>query len=144
MQSEAGLRLDHGTPDTPSKVGLSIADIAGGMYAYSGILTALLQRQRTGEGAALDVSLFDALGEWMGYAMYYTMGGARRPGRAPATRRLRRMDPTRRWMVRFIFGLQTNREWGIVLHAGASPRPELVADERFQSKSPSGRSIATR
>ena len=70
VQSEVGLVSITGTPDTPSKVGLSIADIAGGMYAYSGILTALLQRHRTGEGTALEVSLFEALGEWMGYAMY--------------------------------------------------------------------------
>src|SRR4029077_18334289 len=61
VQSEVGLVSITGTPDTPSKVGLSIADIAGGMYAYSGILTALLQRERTGQGTALEVSLFEAL-----------------------------------------------------------------------------------
>ena len=49
------------------------------MYAYSGILTALLQRERTGEGTSLEVSLFEALGEWMGYAMYYTFGGTPPP-----------------------------------------------------------------
>ena len=79
VQSEAGLLSITGTEDTPSKAGVSIADIAGGMYAYSGILAALLQRQRTGEGAALEVSLFDALGEWMGYPMYYAMGGSPPP-----------------------------------------------------------------
>uniref|UniRef100_UPI003979C689 CoA transferase n=1 Tax=Salmonella sp. SAL4446 TaxID=3159901 RepID=UPI003979C689 len=84
IQSEVGLVSITGTPDTPSKVGVSIADIAGGMYAYSGILTALLQRQRTGRGTALEVSLFEALGEWMGYAMYYTSGG-KAPGRTGAS-----------------------------------------------------------
>src|SRR4029077_6268372 len=79
VQSEVGLLSITGTPETPSKVGVSIADIAGGMYAYSGILTALLQRARTGQGTALEVSLFEALGEWMGYAMYYTSGGTPPP-----------------------------------------------------------------
>src|SRR5436190_12210633 len=74
VQSEVGLVSITGTEETPSKVGLSIADIAGGMYTYTGILTALLERHRTGKGTALEVSLFEALGEWMGYAMYYTFG----------------------------------------------------------------------
>jgi itaconate CoA-transferase len=132
IQSEAGLVSITGTPDTPSKVGLSIADIAGGMYAYSGILTALLQRQRTGEGTVLDVSLFDAVGEWMGYAMYYTMGGAApaRTGASHAT--IAPYGPYKTLDGQVIFGLQTNREWAIfcahVLH-----REELAADERFQS-----------
>ena len=64
-QSEVGLVSITGTEDTPSKVGLSIADIAGGMYVYSGVLTALLQRARTGQGTTFEVSLFEALGEWM-------------------------------------------------------------------------------
>jgi itaconate CoA-transferase len=54
VQCEAGLVSITGTPETPSKVGVSIADIACGMYAYSGILTALLRRERTGEGAAIE------------------------------------------------------------------------------------------
>src|SRR5262249_22236851 len=87
VQSEVGLVSITGTEDTPSKVGLSIADIAGGMYTYSGILTALLQRHRSGEGTVLEVSLFEALGEWMGYAMYYTFGGTppARTGASQAT-----------------------------------------------------------
>src|SRR5438093_5635625 len=76
VQSEVGLLSITGTEETPSKVGLSIADIAGGMYTYTGILTALLQRSNTGQGTALEVSLFEALGEWMGYAMYYTFDGS--------------------------------------------------------------------
>ena len=67
-------------------MGISIADIAAAMYVYSGVLTALLMRAKTGEGAILEVSLFEALGEWMGYPAYYTeYGGSRRRARAHAT-----------------------------------------------------------
>src|SRR4029077_7723626 len=76
---ETGLVSITGSRDEPAKVGLSIADIAAGMYMYSGVLTALIQRQQTGQGTAFEVSLFEALGEWMGYAMYYTMGGSAPP-----------------------------------------------------------------
>lgn len=85
MQSEAGLVSITGTPDTPSKVGLSIADICAGMYAYSGILTALLDRGRTGRGTQLEISMLEALGEWMGYAEYFTRYGGTAPGRAGAS-----------------------------------------------------------
>ena len=60
-----------GTPDEPSKAGLSIADIAAGMYAYSNILAALLQRQHDGLGRRIDISMLEAMGEWMGYPLYY-------------------------------------------------------------------------
>ena len=73
VQSEVGVVSITGTEDTPSRVGISIADIAAGMYAYSGVLTALLARQRTDEGATVDVSLFDSLGEWMGFPVYHTL-----------------------------------------------------------------------
>src|SRR3954469_11356548 len=72
VQSEAGLLSITGTAEQPSKVGISIADIAAGMYAYSGILAALLSRHATNTGAAIDVSLFDALAEWMSAPAYYT------------------------------------------------------------------------
>src|SRR5688572_6405616 len=80
VQSETAVLSITGTQETPSKVGISIADIAGGMYAYAGLLTALFTRAQTGHGAAMEVSLFDALGEWMGYPLYYaTYGGAAPP-----------------------------------------------------------------
>jgi crotonobetainyl-CoA:carnitine CoA-transferase CaiB-like acyl-CoA transferase len=132
VQSEAGLLSITGTEGTPSKAGLSIADIAGGMYAYSGILAALLQRERTGDGTALEVSLFDALGEWMGYAMYYTMGGSppARTGASHAT--IAPYGPYETKDERVIFGVHNQREWSafcsIVLE-----RPELGQDPRFQS-----------
>jgi itaconate CoA-transferase len=133
VQSEVGLVSITGTPDTPSKVGLSIADIAGGMYTYSGILTALLQRERTGQGTALEVSLFEALGEWMGYAMYYSLGGAppARTGASHAT--IAPYGPYRtREGEEVIFGLHNNREWA-AFSTTVLGRPDLADDARFQS-----------
>src|SRR5262245_59910553 len=66
IQCEAGLVALTGTPDAPAKAGISIADIAGCMYAYTGILTALYRRATTGEATPVEVTLFEALGEWMG------------------------------------------------------------------------------
>ena len=84
IQAEAGLLSITGTPEAPSRVGISVADIAAGMYAYSGILTALLARATTGAGTALEVSLFDALAEWMGAPAYYTGYGGSEPARSGA------------------------------------------------------------
>ena len=75
VQSEAGLLSITGTPESPAKAGISVADIAAGMYAYSAILTALVRRAATGEGAALEVSMLDALGEWMSHPFYATTYG---------------------------------------------------------------------
>ena len=72
VQSEVGVVSITGADDMPCRVGISIADIAAGMYAYSGILTALFQRRATGVGCTMDVSLFDSLAEWMGFPMYHT------------------------------------------------------------------------
>jgi len=132
VQSEVGLVSITGTDATPSKVGLSIADIAGGMYTYSGVLTALLQRHRTGQGTALDVSLFDALGEWMGYAMYYTMGG-KPPARTGASHAA--IAPYGPYHTRdgdVIFGIHNNREWATFAR-DVLMRPALADDPRFQS-----------
>ena len=91
-----------------------------------------MQRQRTGDGTVLDVSLFDAIGEWMGYAMYYTMGGVApaRTGASHAT--IAPYGPYKTLDGQVIFGLQTNREWGIFC-AQVLRRDELAADDRFQS-----------
>ena len=72
IQAESGIISTTGTAEVPSKIGISIADIASGIYAYSGILTALIGRGRSGEGATLEVSMLEALGEWMGFPAYYT------------------------------------------------------------------------
>jgi itaconate CoA-transferase len=84
IQAEAGMISLTGTADEPSKTGLSVADIAGGMYAYSNTLAALIQRGRTGEGAHIDVSLFDSLLEWLGHQTAYTRALDVLPRRAGA------------------------------------------------------------
>lgn len=84
VQSEVGLLSITGSQEEVARVGISVADIAAGMYAYSGILTALLQRATGGHAPSVEVSLFDALAEWMGSPMYYTMYGGNAPKRAGA------------------------------------------------------------
>jgi formyl-CoA transferase len=84
VQAESGAMAITGPPDEPCRVGISVADIAAGMYAYSGILTALLARVSTGRGAILEVSLFDALTEWLGAPLYYAMYGGAAPPRTGA------------------------------------------------------------
>lgn len=84
VQSESGLLSVTGSDDEMAKVGISVSDIAAGMYAYSSILAALLERGRTGEGARLDVSMLEATVEWMGFPMYYAYDGAEPPQRAGA------------------------------------------------------------
>ena len=130
VQSETGLVSITGTEQTPSKVGLSIADIAGGMYVYSGVLTALLQRARTGEGTTLEVSLFEALGEWMGYAMYYSMGGTppRRTGASHAA--IAPYGPYKTRDGQVIFGVHSNREWATFCREVLG-QPALGEDPRF-------------
>jgi itaconate CoA-transferase len=84
VQCEAGLLSVTGTPEQPAKAGIPVADIAAGMYAYSSILAALLRRARTGEGATVDITMFEALGEWMGFPAYFTAYGGSPPSRSGA------------------------------------------------------------
>ncbi|HEX2565265.1 MAG TPA: CaiB/BaiF CoA-transferase family protein [Burkholderiales bacterium] len=84
VQCEAGLLSVTGTPEAPSKAGIPVADIAAGMYAFSGVLAALLKRERTGEGATLDITMFEALGEWMGFPAYFSAYGGAPPPRSGA------------------------------------------------------------
>lgn len=132
VQSEAGLLSITGTPDAPSKVGVSIADIAAGMYAFSGILAALLRRERTGAGAVLDVSMFDALAEWMGYPAYYTgYGGVPLPRTGAAHAAIAPYGPYTAGDGRVVYlGLQNEREWARFC-ADVLGRPDLAADPRF-------------
>jgi itaconate CoA-transferase len=132
VQGEAGLLSITGTPDTPSKAGVSIADTAGGMYAYSGILTALIQRARTGEGSAIEVSLFDALGEWMGYPMYYTMGGSPPPRTGASHATIAPYGPYETEDGTVIFGVHNNREWSAFCSM-VLEQPQLAEDPRFLS-----------
>ena len=82
IQAEAGLVSITGTKDEPAKTGIPTADIAGGMYAFSGILAALYRRLSMGEGATVNISLFDSLIEWMGYPIQYTQGSGTMPERS--------------------------------------------------------------
>jgi itaconate CoA-transferase len=136
VQCEAGLVSITGTPDTPSKVGVSVADIACGMYAYSGILAALFRRERTGEGAAIEVSLFEALAEWMGFPAYFTMYGGKEPPRTGASHAaIAPYGPFECGDGEVIFlGIQNEREWERFCEA-VLERPALANDERFASNS---------
>jgi crotonobetainyl-CoA:carnitine CoA-transferase CaiB-like acyl-CoA transferase len=134
VQAESGLLSITGTEASPAKVGISVADIAAGMYAYTGILTALLKRAKTGEGSAVEVTLLEALGEWMGYPAYYTGYGGLEPRRAGthhATIAPYGDVETADGELVYI-GVQNEREWrrfcDVVL-----VRPELAEDARFRS-----------
>jgi len=132
VQAETGLTSITGTPAAPSRVGISVADIAAGMYAYSGILTALVARGRSGQGTTVDVSLFDALGEWMGAPMYYSAYGGSEPprsGAAHATIAPYELFVSRDGMEIYI-AVQNAREWGRFCEQVLG-RPELVRDPRF-------------
>jgi itaconate CoA-transferase len=136
VQAEAGVSSVTGTADTPSKVGISIADIATGMYAYSGILTALYQREKSGKGTRIEVTMLEALTEWMCYPLYYTHFG----GTAPA-----RTGPDHATIVPYgryksgdgksiMLGLQNEREWAVFCEK-VLLQPELAQDQRYGSNS---------
>ncbi len=82
VQCEAGLLSVTGTSDTPVKAGIPAADIAAGMYAFSSVLAALMRRERTGEGATIDVTMLESLGEWMGFPALFTAYGGTPPPRS--------------------------------------------------------------
>ena len=131
VQCEAGLLSVTGTPEAPSKAGISVADIAAGMYAYSGVLTALYERERTGRGSSFEVSLLDALGEWMSQPYLYTVYGDREVRRTGA--RHASISPYGPYLARggdVFIGLQNEREWAVLCQRVLG-RPDLVADERF-------------
>jgi itaconate CoA-transferase len=131
VQCESGVVSVTGTPETPGKAGISIADIAAGVYAYSGILTALYRRERTGEGATLDVSMFDALGEWMGYPAYFAAYGGSPPPRTGAEHAT--IFPYGAFPAGdgkpVFFGIQNEREWERFCRE-VIERPDLVDDPR--------------
>jgi len=134
VQSEAGVLSVTGTADTPSKVGISIADIATGVYAYSGILTALYRRERTGQGGRVEVTMLEALAEWMGYPLYYAHFG----GSAPP-----RTGPDHATIVPYgrfgtgdgksvMLGLQNEREWATFCEKVLG-QPALATDARYDT-----------
>ena len=134
VQAESGLLSITGTEAESVKVPISVADIAAGMYAYSGILTALFMRERTGGGTAIEVSMLEALGEWMGFPVYYTSSGKQSLRRSGA--RHAAIAPYGPFVgadggVVFL-GVQTEREWKAFCDAVLG-RPALTLDPRFES-----------
>jgi itaconate CoA-transferase len=134
IQSEAGFLSVTGTPDAPAKAGASIADIAAGMVAYSSILAALIQRGRTGRGCRLDVSMLEAMVEWMSFPLYYALDGAEPPPRAGAAHAT--IYPYGPFVAgdgkTVMLGLQNEREW-LVFCEKVLLQPELARDARFDS-----------
>ncbi len=134
VQCEAGVVAVTGTPESPAKAGIAVADLAGGMYAYSGILAALIQRGRTGEGTTMEVSLFDGLAEWMGYPAYFTKYGGNPPARTGASHAtIAPYGPFATGDGGTVFlGIQNEREWANFC-AAVLQRPEIATDRRFAS-----------
>ncbi|MBP6776849.1 MAG: CoA transferase [Piscinibacter sp.] len=132
IQAEAGVLSVTGTADEPCKAGAPIADIAAGMYAYTNILAALMQRMRTGKGQRIDVSMFESLAEWMGYPLYYAFDGAPPPPRTGAAHAT--IYPYGPFPAgdggTVMLGVQNEREWArfceVVLR-----QPALADDLRF-------------
>ena len=135
IQAESGVMSVTGTPETPSRIGISAADIATGMYALTGILSALLRRTRTGEGANVKVAMLDALGEWMTALMYRAAyGGSPQPRDPDGHPLLVPYGKHRTKDGEVILGLQNEREWKVFC-AQVLRRPEVETDPRFASMS---------
>jgi itaconate CoA-transferase len=134
VQAESGLLSITGTESERAKVPISVADIAAGMYAYSGVLTALFMRERTGSGTAIEVSMLEALGEWMGYPMYYTSDGVRSFPRSGARHAaIAPYGPFTGADGEVVFlGVQSEREWKIFCDVVLN-KPELAGDARFDA-----------
>ena len=132
IQSEAGFLSVTGTPETPSKAGNSIADIAAGMYAYTNILAALLQRGKTGKGSVIDISMLESLSEWMSFPLYYAYKGAEPPPRNGASHAtIYPYGPFKAGDGKTVMlGLQNEREW-VQFCETVLENPALAQDERF-------------
>ena len=133
IQAESGLMSVTGSPEMPSRVGISAADIATGMYANSGILAALVRRGRTGQGANVKIAMLDALTEWMTYPVYRHVYDGSAVPRSPSSHPA--LAPygahsTKDGQV--IFGLQNEREWGVFC-TQVLAQPGVATDPRFNS-----------
>ncbi|VVO76318.1 Acetyl-CoA:oxalate CoA-transferase [Pseudomonas fluorescens] len=136
IQSEGGFLSVTGGPgeDEMAKAGCSIADIAAGMYAYTGILSALMLREKTGVGSRIDVTMLESLVEWMGYPMYYAYNGAPPPARAGASHAT--IYPYGPFPTggggTVMLGLQNEREWALFCEKVLLD-PSLATDQRFSA-----------
>jgi itaconate CoA-transferase len=136
IQSESGFLSVTGTQEDPAKAGCSIADIAAGMYAYTNILAALIERGKTGRGCRIDVSMLESMVEWMSFPLYYAFEGAAPPpraGAAHATIYPYGPFPTGDGKT-VMLGLQNEREWAVFCR-DVLRQPELATDSRFSSNS---------
>ena len=136
IQGESGFLSITGSPDEPAKAGNSIADIAGGMYAYSSILAALIQRSKTGRGSRIDVSMLESMSEWMGYPMYYAFEGAPPPARNGAVHAtIYPYGPFPAGDSKMVmFGIQNEREWTTFCEK-VLERKDLAAAHSFSTNS---------
>lgn len=133
IQSEAGLLSVTGTGKEPVKVAISIADIAAGMYAYTNILSALLQRGKDGQGCRIDISMLESMVEWMNFPMYYAFGGA--PGPVPSGASHASIYPYGPFEAsdgQVMLGIQNEREW-VKFCSDVLQQPDLASDPRFSS-----------
>tara|TARA_R110000822_G_scaffold309323_6_gene438683 strand:- start:3242 stop:4420 length:1179 start_codon:yes stop_codon:yes gene_type:complete len=132
IQAESGFLSITGTADAPAKAGNSIADISAGMYAYSGILAALLERGRTGRGRRVDIALLESMTEWMGYPLYFGLDGASPPPRSGAAHAT--IYPYGPFTAgdggSVLLGVQNDREWKLFARV-VLQQPELADDARF-------------
>ena len=134
VQSEAGVLSVTGTPETQTKVGISIVDISAGMYAYSGILTALYQREKTGKGTRVDVTMFESLAEWMSHPLNYTHFGGKPPQRSGPDHAT--IVPYGRFKcgdgAYVMLGIQNEREWAKFC-TGVLGMPGLATDDKYNN-----------
>jgi len=135
IQAESGFLSVTGTPDEMVKAGCSIADIAAGMYAYSNILAALIERSKTGKGRHIDISMLEAMAEWMGHPMYYAYGGAPQPPRVGANHAtIYPYGPFPTLDGEVVFAIQNEREWNAFCRDVLND-PAVAIAPRFSSTS---------
>jgi itaconate CoA-transferase len=133
VQGEAGVLSLTGTPESPAKVGISITDIGTGLHAYAAILAALYTRERTGEGAHIDLTMFETMAEWMGHPLYYTHYSGKAPRRSGPDHAT--IVPYGRFRTRdgdVLFGIQNEREWANFCDKVLG-LPELAKDPRYDN-----------
>jgi itaconate CoA-transferase len=134
VQSEAGVLSVTGTEESPSKVGISITDIGTGLHAYAAILAALYERERTGAGRRIEVTMFEAMVEWMSHPLYYTHFGGRAPKRSGPDHAT--IVPYGRFRAgdgrHVMFGIQNEREWASFC-SRVLERPALATDARYDN-----------
>ncbi|WP_198655395.1 CaiB/BaiF CoA transferase family protein [Streptomyces geranii] len=136
VQCEAGLVSVTGTPEQPVKAGIPAADIAAGMYAFSGVLAALVRRGVTGRGGPVEVSMLDALAEWMGHPLHHAMHDGTPPARTGLAHAV--IAPYDAYGTRdggrVLLSVQNDREWRRLAEQVLG-RPELATDPAFATNS---------